>query len=323
MIAQPETLPEPEAAEWASLRALDVARVSGPVAEILASHPRIQAVFGLDCGSFSSLLVDAPDVPLRHVELRPGHLQIPIGAFDREATLPRLVRLALAMDIGPLFLPWLLTSALGKRLTHLGVGFERKHLAEIPLLLKDYGPNLQHVALLRADGSQTVALNMFTSARRPAAYVPWCRVVRHGSEFRVTELGRGTSHRLQSSTWHPRRRRTYRRPMCHEHLTRRARARSSSRGAFPPRARASPRWSHRLSGRSSTARDAQPVGRWARNSSRQSFRISCRVSPTRSSHSAIGSASWSRRPTHSNFEWPNTSRPGSGRTTASSTSLTG
>jgi hypothetical protein len=188
MVEQPEVLPEPEAAWWESIRALDVSRISGPVAEAIASHPRIEAVFGLECGCFYALMANAPDVGLRHVELAPGGLAIPIGGFDRPNTFPRLTRFSLAGDLGPLRVPWLLSSFVGKRLTHLAFGLDRKDLAETLSVLKDFGENVQHVALLRPEGSRTVRVNLFTQTRRPAAYVPWCRLIRDGAEFVATEV---------------------------------------------------------------------------------------------------------------------------------------
>jgi hypothetical protein len=193
MIHRPDGLPESNAAAWDTIRALDVSEVSGPlvVAEAVASHPRVEAVFGLDVAAFRALLGSAPDLGLRHVELAPGILPMPIAAFDRESTLPRLTRIALAADVGPLFVPWLLTSAVGRRLTHVAFGLDRKDLSEILSVLKDFGANVQHVALLRPEGSRVVPVDMFTAVRRPSAYVPWCRLVREGDAFSVTEVESG------------------------------------------------------------------------------------------------------------------------------------
>ena len=183
-----EALPGADAPEWESLRALNVGRIAEPVAEAIASHPRVEAVFGLECSAFRALLGNAPDIGLRHIELAPGHLPMPIAAFDRETTLPRLTRLAFATEVQPMAIPWLLTSAVGKRLTHVAFGLDQKDFAELLSVLDDFGGALQHVALLTPHGSEVVPLNLFTRARRPAAYVPWRRLVREGGAFAVRDV---------------------------------------------------------------------------------------------------------------------------------------
>jgi hypothetical protein len=183
-----EALPPAEDARWESLRAIDVSAVGSPVAEAIASHPRIDVVIGLGRPDFVALLANAPGTPLRHVELAPGILHFPMTVLENEATLPHISRLALGTNLDPLLAPWLLTTPVGKRLTHLAFGLDPQRLGELLLVLRDFGNHLEQVALLRPEGTRTVALNMFRGMTVPARFVPWHRVVRDGRDLVEREV---------------------------------------------------------------------------------------------------------------------------------------